>query len=436
MSYPILDFIHQENTNFTDDLYTQAKTCLLDTLGVAVAAKTTEPSSILAKFVASQFGATNKSRAKLLFRDEIVSESGAALYGAGSIDSLDAHDGQVLTKGHMGVVILPTLFAMPETSDLSGKELLDAIIIGYEIGTRAGIALHATAPDYHASGAWNALAAAAMVARVKKLSFEQTYEALGLAEYHGPRNQMMRCIDHPIMAKDGSSWGALSGFSSALLASDGFTGAPAVTMFEDNVTDIWADLGKRWYIHEQYIKAYPVCRWAQPAVEAVLALKRAHQFDIERIKNIDVYTFHEAKRLCTPEPKNSDQAQYSMPFSVACALRDDTVSTKAITEDIRDPLLLKLSNSVRPFEQKKYCDLFPAERWAHVTIEMENGDKFTSEPAIARGNPENPLSDEEIKIKFFDLSTIVLTQEASQILYDTVMNIEKQDNCDPLLKLL
>lgn len=436
MSHPILDFIHDENPCFSDDLYEQAKRCLVDTLGVAVAAKITEPSQILAKFVGSQFGATNQSRAKLMFRDEVVSESGAALYGAGSIDSLDAHDGQVLTKGHMGVVILPTLFAMPETADLSGKELLDAVIIGYEIGTRAGIALHATAPDYHASGAWNALAAAAMVARVKKLSHKETYEALGIAEYHGPRNQMMRCIDHPIMAKDGSSWGALSGFSAGVLAKEGFTGAPAITMFEDEVAPIWEDLGKRSYIHEQYIKAYPVCRWAQPAVEAVLSLKRKHKFDIEKIKHINVYTFHEAKRLCTPEPINSDQAQYSMPFSVACALRDDTVSTKAITKDIRDPLLLKLSNSVRPFEQKKYCDLFPAERWAHVTIEMENGDQFTSKPSIARGNPENPLSDEEVKMKFFELSTIVLTNERSEILYDTVMKLDDLTSCGLLLRLL
>lgn len=436
MSQPILDFIHDKNPNFSDDLYEQAKRCLIDTLGVAVAAKTTTPSEILAKFVTSQFGSTNQSRAKLMFRDEVVSESGAALYGAGSIDSLDAHDGQVLTKGHMGVVILPTLFAMPETAGLSGKELLNAIIIGYEIGTRAGIALHATVPDYHASGAWNTLVAAALVCRIKKFSHEQTYEALGIAEYHGPRNQMMRCIDHPIMAKDGSGWGALSGFSAAMLAKEGFTGAPAITMFEGAVEEIWADIGKRWYIHQQYIKAYPVCRWAQPAVEAVLSLKREHEFDIEQIKHIDVYTFHEAKRLFTPEPKNSDQAQYSMPFSIACALRDDTVNTKAITEDIKDTLLLKLSNSVRPFEQKKYCDLFPAERWAHVTIEMENGDKFTSEPAIARGNPENPLSDEEVKTKYFELSTIVMTEQDSELLYDTVMKLDQLPSCEPLLRLI
>jgi 2-methylcitrate dehydratase PrpD len=436
VKHAILDFIHDENPDFSDELYSQAKRCLIDTLGVAIAARTTETSQILEKLVKSQFGATKSSCAKLLFTDQITSECGAALYGAGSIDSLDAHDGQVLTKGHIGVVILPTLFAMPETAKLSGEELLDAIIIGYEIGTRAGIALHGTACDYHTSGAWNALVAAALVARVKKMSHAETYEALGLAEYHGPRSQMMRCIDEPIMAKDGSCWGALSGFSAALLARDGFTGAPAITMFNDDVADIWADLGTRFYTFEQYIKAYPVCRWAQPAVEAALYIKSQNDIDISQIKAINVHTFHEAKRLHTMAPKNSDQAQYSLPFSVACALRDNTVSTKAITDDLNDPVLLELSRKVNCFEEDKYNDIFPAERWAHVSIEMNDGSQFSSPPSIARGNPENPLSDAEVKDKFFELALNLKTQAESEHIFDIVMSLDDMSSARLLTELL
>ena len=209
-----------------------------------------------------------------------------------------------------------------------------------------------------------------------------------------------------------------------------------IFLFEDQVKEIWSDLGQRFYIHEQYIKAYPVCRWAQPAIEAVLTLTHAHEIDLDQIKHIDVYSFHEAKRLSTPRPKNSDQAQYSLPFSVACALRDGTVNTKAITDELEDPLLLSLSHRVRTFELEKYCDLFPAERWAHVIIEMNNGEKYQSEPSIARGNPENPLTNEQIKDKFFDLSTISLSQDQSQKLYDTISNIEKLSSLKPLLELI
>jgi 2-methylcitrate dehydratase PrpD len=436
LKHAILDFILAENPKFSDELYIQAKRCLIDTLGVAIAARNTEVSRVLEKFVKSQFGATETSSATLLFTDQKVSESGAALYGAGSIDSLDAHDGQVLTKGHIGVVIIPTLFALLETKNLKGKELLDAIIIGYEIGTRAGIALHETVCDYHTSGAWNALVVAALVARIKKLSYLQTYEALGLAEYHGPRSQMMRCIDHPIMAKDGSCWGALSGFSAALLAKDGFTGAPAVTMFNDDVADIWSDLGERFYTFEQYIKPYPICRWAQPAVEGVLHIKAQNDIDIDQIKSVNVHTFHEAKRLHTMAPKDTDQAQYSLPFSVACALRDNTVSVKAITDELNDPFLLELSHKVNCIENDKYNDLFPAERWAHVIIEMRDGSQLKSPPSIARGNTENPLTDKEVKEKYFDLALNLKTQDECDRIFNAVMSIETEPSSLILTKLL
>ena len=139
---------------------------------------------------------------------------------------------------------------------------------------RRAPALHATTPDYHTSGAWIAVAAAAAGARLLKLDADQTAHALGIAEYHGPRSQMMRCIDHPTMLKDGSGWGAMAGVSAALLARNGFTGAPALTITEP--PDIWSDLGDNWLITQQYFKPYPVCRWAQSPIEAALALRAEH----------------------------------------------------------------------------------------------------------------------------------------------------------------
>src|SRR5699024_11605794 len=112
------------------------------------------------------------------------------------------------------------------------------------------------------------LGVAAVAGRHLGLDAARLAHAFGTAEFHGPRSQMMRCIDHPTMVKDGSAWGALAGMSAAFLARDGFTGAPAATVSDPDVADIWADLGRRWYLLEQYFKPCPVCRWAQPAVEA------------------------------------------------------------------------------------------------------------------------------------------------------------------------
>ena len=75
-----------------------------------------------------------------------------------------------------------------------------------------------------------ALGRAAIVARPTRLSPEQTRYVPGIAEYHGPRSQMMRCIDHLTMLKDGSGWGAMTGVSVAMLARAGFTRAPVLTI--------------------------------------------------------------------------------------------------------------------------------------------------------------------------------------------------------------
>ena len=145
------------------------------------------------------------------------------------------------------------------------------------------------------------------MARWMKLSPALTREALGIAEYHGPRSQMMRCIDFPTMVKDGSGWGAMAGVSAALLAKAGFTGAPALVWEGADVADLWRDLGKRWRIMEMYFKPYPVCRWAQPPITASLGLLRKHGVSGADIAKIKVETFHNAVRLATRTPKTTDR---------------------------------------------------------------------------------------------------------------------------------
>lgn len=165
--------------------------------------------------------------------------------------------------------------------------------------------LHASAADYHASGAWNAIASAAVGTRCLRLGAEQIGHAMGIAEYSGPRSPMLRCIDNPTMVKDASAWGAAAGVSATLLAAAGFTAPPAETI----TVQVWADLGTRWRILEQYFKPYPVCRWAHPAVEAAIALVTAHSVVPTDIYGIDVTTFHPATRLTVVRPTTTEQAR-------------------------------------------------------------------------------------------------------------------------------
>lgn len=397
-------FIH--DLNFTDlpaPVVALARRCLLDLVGVAASGRRTDLARIVTNHAARQFGAGEGRGARIIFDGRRVSPVGAAYAGASLIDSFDAHDGHALTKGHAGVAILPALLAFWEAEDfaLDDREVLTCLVIGYEIATRAGIALHASACDYHTSGAWNSLACAALGARLMKLSSGQTREALGTAEYHGPRSQMMRCIDYPTMLKDGSGWGALVGVSAAYLAADGFTGAPALTLEAPGQQALWGDLGERWYILEQYFKPYPVCRWAQPAVEAARQLMAAHGLTGADISGVEVRSFAEAVRLASARPTTTEEAQYSLPFPLAAMILRGRIGADEITgAGLRDAEVLDLSSRIRLVEDPAICARFPAERFAIATLETRDGRSFTSGWTEAHGGPNDPLSEDEISAKY------------------------------------
>ncbi len=176
-----------------DDVVAQATRCLLDLIGVAAAGSTTRAAAIASAYAATQLCARDHE-ARLLFDGRRAGVAGAAFAGATTIDAIDAHDGHVLTKGHAGVAILPALLALidggvgvPGAAPVDGREFITCLVLGYEVATRAGIALHCSVPDYHCSGAWNALGCAAVAARRLGFDAATTREALGIAEYFGPR---------------------------------------------------------------------------------------------------------------------------------------------------------------------------------------------------------------------------------------------------------
>jgi 2-methylcitrate dehydratase PrpD len=391
------------------DVVAQAQRCLLDLIGVAAAGGATQAATIARAYAASQLLGRD-CNARMLFDGRRVGLAGAAFAGASTIDALDAHDGHALTKGHAGTAILPALLSVIDGAEpgeraaaVDGREFLTCLVLGYEIATRAGIALHSTVADYHCSGAWNALGCAAVAARLYGLDDPAIRHALGVAEYLGPRGQILRACDSPTMVKDGSGWGAHAGVTAALLARDGFTGAPALTIERGDALPLWGDLGTRWRIREQYFKAYPVCRWAQPAVEAALELQRTHRFAVEDIATLSVESFREAIALGSEcaIATNTEEAQYSLRFPIAAALVFGDVGPAEVSAPkLADSRVERLQQVMTLREDSEFSGRFPAERWARVRISLANGRALVSEPARARGNPENPLTENELRRKY------------------------------------
>ncbi len=402
------------------DVVAQAQRCVLDLIGVAAAGSRAPGTAIVNAYAANHLAGRDRD-ARILFDGRRAGLAGAAFAGATTIDAFDAHDGHVLTKGHAGVAVLPAMLAyfdggVGSTVRVDGREFLTGVVLGFEIATRAGIALHATVPDYHCSGAWNALACAALGGRWLGFDDERMRHALGIAEYLGPRGQILRVCDHPTMLKDGSGWGAQVGVSAALLADDGFTGAPALTIERDDARAFWSDLGRRWRIREQYFKAYPVCRWAQPATEAAFALSRTHAFSEADVVAIGIESFRGAIELGSQcrYPRTTDEAQYSLAYPVAAALVYGRLGAAEVEgAALADPRIARLLETITLTVDPDFSRIFPAERWARVRITLRDGRTLVSEPARARGNPENPLSDDEIRTKYHDLAGPVLGPQRS-----------------------
>ena len=438
-----IEFIHTLHwQQIPKDVQHQVKRCLLDTIGSAIAGRRMKLSKIIYDFVDAVYGGQG---AHLWLDGREVSPVGATLALGMTIDALDIHDNFNQAKGHAGVAIVPaalTTLRLKPGAKISGQELLTTLAIGYEVALRAGLALHATVCDYHTSGAWNTLGCAAIVARRLELKKETTRHALGIAEYHGPRSQMMRCIDHPTMLKDGSGWGAMAGVSAGLLAHKGFTGAPAVTVESHEVSEIWADIGNRWYLMDQDFKRHAVCHWAQPPITGILDLLHKNQISSQNIERIQVFTFHEATRLTCRRPKTTEEAQYSLPFPVAGAvihghLGPDKLSGEALT----DQRVLRLADCIELMEDD-FCNAqFPNVQMARVRIKTKDGQTFESETTEApwdKSEIKQPYQppDQELREKFHWLVSGILSKSRANELEDKIWHCDALPDAVTLTNLL
>lgn len=266
------------------------------------------------------------------------------------------------------------------------------MLVGYELGVRAGLAIHESDDLYTGTGSWGALGAAAAVARLLGFDEVTAVHALGTAEYHAPRTPITRGVEQPGMTKDGIGWGAYTGLSGALLADRGFLASG--TVFDD-VPAATDDLDDRHHVARGYLKPHPCCRWAHPAIDAVLDLRTRHAIDPERIDRLVVETFDAATHLRTVHPDTIDAAQYSVSYPVAAALVRGQFGVEELSEAVRtDSTVRSLASSV---ELRSVTDLdarFPEECLARVTVETGE-ETYRSSTTRPRGSRERPLQRDE-----------------------------------------
>ena len=412
------------------DVIERAKDLILDLIGVSAAAHAIKASRLGRDTAVRLFNtATEDDKARILFDGRTASVAGAAYAGATQIDNLDAHDGYSSAKGHAGCGLFPAVLAFAEKDAyFSGRDLLTSMVIGYEIGCRAGLALHGTVTDYHTSGAWVSLAVAALGVRLNGADPNILRHAIGIAEYHGPRSQMMREIDNPTMLHDGSGWGSMVGVVAAELALAGFEGAPAITIEGDSAAEYWRDLAMDWLTRRQNIKLFPVCRWAHAPIQAALNLRSEHAISVNDIKSIEIHAFHEATRLAQDMPETTGKAQYSISYPVAAALTYGKLGAREVSgETFADPDIAKLVSLTAVAECPECNDSFPQDRLGRTVIETRDGRRLDSGMVRAPGEHTNPVDRTGIIDKYREFVFPVLGCSRANQIEETVFTLDRHD---------
>lgn len=412
----------------------QAKRCLLDLLGSLLAGMATPVGKLMADFSLEQY---RGDEATILVHGQRVSASGAALANGFAGNALDIDDGYRSIKGHPGACVLPVLLAAGERQgNLSGEAFLTALVVGYEIGIRAGLIRHALYETYHSSGSWGAIAGAAVASRILGLNVAQLRHALGAAEYHAPIAPMMKGIDTPSMGKDSIGWGAMVAMSSALLAQRGFTGiAP---LFSDAPNPEWVtSLGTQYEMLNLYFKPYAACRWAQPAIAGALEIARQYNLAPQQIASIRVSTFEAATRLNSTHPHNTEEAQYHLAYPVAVALIDGEVGPRQVTPPrLYDATVLALADRVEVEVAPQYEQAFPQKAYADVEVLTYQGQRFTAVRQEAMWEPPHTLpTDRELEQKFRWLASPVLGESKTAAIVEMIWQFEHVSQIHDLIQL-
>lgn len=423
----------------------KARFCLIDNLGATLAGTPTQISRICTEYAAVTWPG---DKSTILIHGQRSSAVGTAFANAAAANGLDTDDSARYAWGHAGAQIFPVALALTEALNLDGKRLLAAMVAGYEVAHRVGRCWHDDHEVYQACGSWGSVACAAVAANLMDLTAEQTWHAIGIADFHAPNLPMMRDIDNPAMVKHGIPWAAMTGVVSAELSSRGFTGIPSILGAEKYRE--WAeDIGENYLMVDGVVwkkKGYACCGWAHAAVEGAHELVKNNQIALETIDRIIVEAFHETARLGTKLPRTTEQAQFNLAWPVAAMLVDGEVGPlQTLEERLKDKQIQNLAGKIEIIESEELNELCrlhalgdPKGCFASkVTIKLKDGKTFNSglkDGGFSYGGPG--WSRETMDEKFKWQTNHVLETSKIEKLLDIGWHFDEFDSAKALIDLV
>jgi len=425
-------FVHDlKYENLPDNVVEKAKICFLDYLGVALAGYQTE----LGKTVVSVMKGLGGVSESTIIGDGTRIPAVNAAYANGALAHVhELDDGHRMAMGHPGAPVISAALAMGERVGASGKELIEAIVAGYEVFIRVGTAANPShfRRGFHTTGTCGALAAAAAAGKLLGLNIDELGNAIGIAATQAS-GLMEVTRGESVIKPLQPARAAQSGVLSALLAQKGLTAPESILDGESgflraysdeySLDVILKDLGKTYRITEVYFKFHASCRHTHPAIDAILELKHKHNISPQDVKEVEVRTYSASYEVCGREyePKTPATAKFSIPYCVAIALMYGRVTPELFTFDkIRDKNVLALARRVRVVPDPELDKLVPRERGAKVKVYLSSGGFLETYVRNPYGEPETPPTSNDLKNKFKSLTSAILPTQSIIELLDLI----------------
>lgn len=415
-----------------------AKYRLLDWVGSALAGIRYQPAQIVTEFVKSAGGLP---QATILKGNGKVPMAQAAFANGiiGHVAEFD--DGHRLAIAHPGSITVPVALALAENYGRSGKELITAIVAGYEVLIRLGMCVNPSHYKiWHTTGTCGAFAAAATAAALLKLNKDQVLMALGIAGTLGAGLQETFGT-HAKSLNAGHA--CQSGIQSALLAQQGFTGPEEIIIghkgfikatTQEYDTKPLEDIGQTPLLsNTAFYKVYASCGHTNSSLDAMFKIMAEQDISLSTIKHIHVTTYRIAVEL-TAELKNEteESAKFSLPYCLAVALIYKRVTLKEFTPDrLNNPEILALARKITVTEDPVATSRFP-KRQATICIEVDNGQIIEATVKTSNDEPQYDALEE----KFLSLASGNMEQETARKIKEIILNIEKLDDLNVLMQYL
>lgn len=367
----------------------------------------------------------------------------AALMNGVSGHSLDLDDGHREAKGHPGVTVIPAVLALTERENLTGKDLILAMVVGYEIFIRLGKAANPYLfnKGFHTTGICGTLAAAAGTSKLLSLNSQQVESSLGIA---GTQCSGLLSVTHTgqMIKPLNAGKAAQSGLLSSLLAARGAKGSENIIECEDGFLQAFAEksdsikkitdnLGEDFAINKCYIKLYPSCRHTHAAIDAALDLKRKYgnNLNVKTIDSIEITTYPAAIKLTKKDSMPTDEAgtRFNIGFAVCLALIEGKAGIDDFSEkSIKNQRIAELFKRVKIIEDAAFESKEKNIRGAKVKIKMKNDPiEYEKTVHLPKGEFENPASLDDVKNKFYNCAYRYYSEDEMENLINYILELDK-----------